>query len=78
MSAQLLFSQQAIPRTTTREQWRGIDRWRRITQRIVDKNAAAMDDAIRHLAFGHVVVAIDLMEARISPPLIIYPEPTAR
>ena len=75
MSVQLLFNQRAIPRTTTRQEWREIDRWRRSTQRITAEHTRDMSDAIGHLvAFGQVAVAIDVTERLINPPVIGCPE----
>lgn len=75
MTYRLLFIQRAFPRTTTRAEWRDIDRRRRVTEREIRKSNQATLETIRRLsAQGHVDVAAKLAEGLIDPPLMIIPE----
>lgn len=69
----LLFNAAAIPRTTTREQWREIDRWRRVTERTL---RAERDRQIANMiTYGtsHPELLGDFIDRAINPPIMVYP-----
>lgn len=68
----LLFQASRIARTTTRDQWRAISRWRRVTEkelRDADLRSAEVakmlpvDHACRRRAMDHL----------INPPIMVFP-----
>lgn len=69
----LIFRADAIPRTTTREQWREIHRWKRETEK---KLREAAELRMRNLAaFGttHPELLRGYMDEIINPPVMYYP-----
>ena len=70
----LLFNQRAIPRSTMRSEWREIDRWRRKTQREIDRLTMNGREAMQNFgAFGHTEMHIQLAERMINPPVLVFP-----
>jgi hypothetical protein len=70
---QLLFNADAIPRSTTREQWREIDRWRRVTVRTLrDKMDRQLANAIAY-GTSHPELLGDFIDRAVNPPIMIYP-----
>lgn len=67
MTFRLVFDQGRIPRTTTRAEWRKIDRWRRTTMRTIRESEEGLRNGL--VAFGSVKIA----ERLINPPIMIYP-----
>ncbi len=78
----LAFSQGKIPRSTTREQWLAMWRWKRITERELRKHEDEMLDLLREQTtnlsiFGnteseHVAkMRRDLIDRIVNPPLLI-------
>lgn len=68
----LAFDPKSLPRSTTRGEWRKIDRWRRQT---VKRLAAATGREIDSLVtFGttHPELARRLADRLVSPPLLIW------
>jgi hypothetical protein len=73
----LLFDQRKLPRTMNRKEWRGIDRWRRVTQH---KLREAMERQVQALsairddlgAYG-TATHLHAMERLINPPVLIGP-----
>lgn len=64
---QILWTPHMLPRTMTRAEWREIDRWRRVTQRELNKQGdAAMRDL---LIFGSARIDVDRI---INPPMIVH------
>lgn len=78
----LVFNPQAIPRTTTRKQWRAIWRWKRTTERALAKGEAARTEALRQAMdemaiYGRSTLLVerarDLSDRLIYPPVVVYP-----
>lgn len=63
----LVFDHARIPRTTTRAEWREIDRWRRGTEAACRKADEQLFSYVG--AFGSAALA----EKLINPPICIYP-----
>ncbi|SDL08463.1 hypothetical protein SAMN05428953_12682 [Mesorhizobium muleiense] len=73
----LLFNADAIPRTTTREQWREIDRWRRVTERTLRAERERQIASIITYGTSHPEIVRDFIEKAINPPIMMYPKPKA-
>ena len=74
----LVFNADKIARTTTRSEWREIDRWRRVTQRELSKHDAAMIAMLREplsdlAAFGQAQMRADVIQSIVNPPIMVYP-----
>lgn len=75
----LVFQPDRIPRTTTRAEWRKIDRWRRVTLKALlaheEAHRAAIDAAYEGLAFygGADIWIDDAMQGLINPGVVVYP-----
>lgn len=74
----LLFQSERILRTTTRSEWRKIDRWRRVTQRELTQHEGAIVAEVRKaqndiMAFGSATIRQEAVDRIINPPLMIYP-----
>ncbi len=67
MTFRLIFDQSRVPRTTTRAEWREIDRWRRNTEKDCRENEERLLGYIG--TFGSTALA----ETLINPPVCIYP-----
>lgn len=70
---QLLFQQGAIPRTTTREEWRKIDRWRRETTKRLRADAEQGLATALTLGVSHPGIMEDYINRAVNPPVLIYP-----
>lgn len=71
----LVFDHSRIPRTTTRKEWREIDRWRRITERQVKKAVAEEHELLRrNLDMLPPETRARMIDRMINPPLMVYPE----
>jgi hypothetical protein len=73
----LLFDQKRLPRSMKREEWREVDRWRRITQRKLREATERDADAIRRAreelgAFGSATLLL-AAERLVNPPVLIWP-----
>ncbi len=70
----LYFDITKIPRTTTRAQWRKMDRWRRLTkQRLSEARRRALDNLV---AFGSTMPARlreGIIDEMVNPPLLLGP-----
>lgn len=65
-----------LPRSTTRAQWREVQRWRRVTQRMVNEQMKAHQEEIRVMiseltVFGRVERMM-LIDRVVNPPVIVY------
>lgn len=70
----LVFNRKAIPRSTTREQWRAIDRWRRVTERELRKHEDEMRRAVMDcLSVGYAALAVGFADRLTNPPVMPYP-----
>lgn len=71
---QLLFVDEAVPRTTTRTEWHTLYRWKRRTER---RLARATERQLANLAaFGTThPEAWRIADDIVNPPLIVYPWP---
>lgn len=71
----LIFQPERIPRTTTRAQWREIDRWRRVTEKRLRGWREEQSREIGQIALaGHRDLAARMAERLINPAVMIYPE----
>lgn len=70
----LIFQPERIPRTTTRAQWHEIDRWRRVTQRELCRQAEDQRTQIGLLMPVRPQMAARMAEKLINPAVMIYPE----
>lgn len=74
---QLIFDRDRIPRTTTRAEWRAIDRWRRVTERQLREDVQKAVDNLVLFGTTHP----DLFKKRADelalfisfPPVMMYP-----
>lgn len=69
----LVFNHEAIPRTTTREQWREIDRWRRTTQKRLRFLAQERAKNLATLGITDLEYRTRLANEIVNPP--VYPPP---
>lgn len=69
----LIFNSTAIPRTTTREQWREIYRWKRTTEKKLE--ASAKERIKNMVTFGtsHPEILSDYIDRLVNPPVMPYP-----
>ena len=75
---QLVFDQRRIPRSTTRKEWREMDRWRRNAQRRIRERVEAQTAAFQ--VFGvNSRQGEEFMERLIRPPVLLssHQEPVA-
>ena len=63
----LIFDYSRIPRSTTRAEWREIDRWRRTTEK------TWRDDEERLRSYVGTFGSAALSEQLVNPPVCIYP-----
>jgi hypothetical protein len=72
----LIFQPHRIPRTTTREEWQDIWRWRRVTERTLNDWAKKHRQILaKHAEDGMIFGFSTLMiEDLINPPVLIYPD----
>lgn len=73
----LIFDRARIPRTTTREQWRAIWRWKRATEKELAKHEEEMRDRLQLLAaYGttHPELLSGYIDRMANPPVMIYPK----
>lgn len=74
----LSFNPAALPRTTTREQWRAIWRWKRETEKAFRREH---DQRVQNLiAYGntHPEIFKSLADELINPPILVRHGPTKR
>lgn len=81
----LIFQSDHIPRTTTRTEWRKIDRWRRVCQAQLRDIEAAQRACLTDLAADTDLIServkrrfysdirSGLIDRLINPPLMVYP-----
>lgn len=69
----LVFSQDAIPRSTTREEWQEIDRWRRVTERVIREASETRRVALVDLLEINPEISRRIAESLIDPPAMFYP-----
>lgn len=69
----LCFNQTKVPRTVTRDEWREIDRWRRVTQRQLAKDAQAEIERLVVFGSTHPELARRMAERITNPPLLLGP-----
>lgn len=81
----LIFQSDRIPRSTTRTQWRAIDRWRRLCeaqlrdiedgQRATLADLAADIDMIQNRTrrAAYSAIRAQLTDRIINPPVVVYP-----
>lgn len=69
----LIFNKTAIPRTTTREQWRDIWRWKRETEKKLAEQAAKHLEAVIMFGTSHPEILDRYMDRATNPPVMIYP-----
>lgn len=84
---QLLFDQTRVPRSTTRNQWREMDRWRRVTERKLAVEVERKCDTLRKMteqfvATGSTTVLLqrvqdDIIQHLVFPPLLLGPHQEA-
>lgn len=72
----LHFNSDKIPRTTTREQWYTIYRYKRqmerVCKKILDDNIEAVRRSASNLAtYGTAVYTIELLDHLINPPMLV-------
>jgi hypothetical protein len=72
MVARLVFQPDRIPRSTTRVQWRAIDRRRRG----LENEFRRQEDWVRNYVakFGGDALSLDLLDGLVNPVLVMYPE----
>lgn len=71
----LIFDSTRIPRSTTRQEWKGIWRWKRLTEKALSKEEAQMRENLA--IYGTTLpltVKEDMYNRLINPPVIIYPD----
>lgn len=78
----LVFNQDRIPRTTTREQWRKIWRWKREIEKRLSAEEAEMIEQIKAatselVLYGtatvHTRFINDTFDHLINPPIMVFP-----
>lgn len=68
---QLLFQPGRLPRTMTREEWREVWRWKRLTQKRLNQEAEFIQSRLADVAiFGRS----EILESFIRPPIMVYPD----
>lgn len=73
---QLAFNAKTIPRTTTREQWRAIDRWRRVAERKLREEMQRRVKNIMVYGTSHPeIYRRNLLDEIINPPIMTFPPP---
>lgn len=71
MTLRLLFNPSSIPRTTTREEWHEMWRWKREAEKII---RAELDERTRNLAiYGttHPEIYKTVLDELVNPPLLV-------
>lgn len=68
----LVFDITKIPRTTSREAWLKMDRWRRLCEKELSKHEAEMVQALSDvMIYGQA--RIDIIDHLINPPILLGP-----
>ncbi len=71
----LVFNQEKIPRSTTKEQWQRIFRWKRETDKILKEE---VDKQINNfIVYGSTIpqyIKDDMVDRIVNPPIMVYPE----
>ena len=70
----LAFNQSTLPRSMTRQEWREVDRWRRVTQKVLAEQARKRVDNL--IAFGSSMPSWqrkDLIDRLVNPTLLLGP-----
>jgi hypothetical protein len=70
---QLLFDQNKLPRTMTRQQWRKCDRWRRSAQKILRQYTERRLEALIRIGTSNPVLQDELLNEIINPPVLMGP-----
>jgi len=68
---QLLFDQNKLPRTMTRQQWQECDRWRRSTQKILRQYTERRLEALIRIGTSNPVLQDELLNEIINPPVLM-------
>ena len=68
----LLFDQRKVPRSTSRAEWREIDRWCRTTRRELAEHELWQRDLLAVSGSTNPMRA-HLIDAMINPPLVLGP-----
>lgn len=70
----LVFNQASLPRTITKQQWKEIWRWKRVTEQRLKKS---IEEQIALLSiYGTTMpkhIRNDMIDVIVNPPLMIYP-----
>jgi hypothetical protein len=74
MVVRLYFDPRMLPRTMTRDEWRALDRWRRLIRKELAQQLEARREMIARLItdvsiFGRAAVLDDM----VNPPLLLGP-----
>lgn len=67
----LIFNPRKIPRTITRQEWKEIHRWRRVTQKNINEMIQLGRNRLTILGPGKQ--RDDLIDRMINPPVILGP-----
>ncbi len=76
MVIKLVFDRQAIPRSTTREAWRVIWRWKRVTEKKMREQEAEFSRMYSNmLIYGtsHPEILRGMENKMMNPPIMLYP-----
>lgn len=69
----LIFNSKAIPRTTTRDEWRKIYRWRRVTERELREAMQMKLENVAIYGTSHPEILRDFIDRAVNPPVMFYP-----
>lgn len=68
----LYFDATKFPRSTTRAEWRAIDRWRRETIKRLAAKTARQVENLRLFGSTHPELSRRILDRLINPPVLVY------
>lgn len=73
----LVFNPERLSRSITRDEWRDIWRWKRVTEKQLRKSVEEQIGLL--VAYGNNMpqkIRRDIIDVVVNPPLLMYPDPT--
>lgn len=75
----LIFEGHRLPRSMTREQWRKVDRWRRLTNQQLRAQVERRTNFLRDLgAYGSAELQMKIANEICNPPIMVFPDLNTR
>jgi hypothetical protein len=72
---QLLFDQTRLPRTMKRDDWKAVDRWRRVTKKVLERHTSQL--TVAYILYGNMMSErqrAEVLDKMINPPLLVLPD----